>query len=1094
MSTIKVGEMLSLPAAHASFRIAKSGLLMHHLGNELQSKVKSVRSVERSQHGPHTLITLETDQTLAWKDSGKLLLGEELLGVIRLDTNGRLKWTQHRDIDTRFSRRSVDDYKALTSEVFKSWESAFLFSSDPGLRHQEFASGLHRHQIGALHAIGAHWSLDDSHATIVMPTGTGKSDTMVGAMVAYSRGTTLVVVPNSALRKQTIGKFYTLGLLRELGHLKRQALNPVVGVLTARINSVEDLLLFESCNVVITTMAMIAQGTSTGFGPAISSKISQLFLDEAHHVPSNTWAAFRHEFEKKPVLQFTATPFRRDKKPLDGRPIFKYSLSTAQKDGFFKQIEFHPVTEPDETKSDMAIARKTLQALRADLNNGFDHVVLARVSTKERAKSIFSIYEKLGSEFNPLLIYSGKAGAHSELEVLKRRESRLVVCVDMLGEGFDLPQLKIAAIHDSYKSLAILLQFIGRFTRTIGTTLGNASVIANSARPELASALEELYSEDADWNVLLRNYSSDAIKDYIESIKLLEDCEQIELASDKLQNIQVSHLSLKPKLSTVVYQSKSFRPHAFVSGLPGFRVPHKAWLNTNNNLLFFITAENPAIDWSTARSLLELRWHLYVVYFLKANNMMFIHSSDNSSLHSDLAEAIGGKDAQILNGEPIFRVFAGIKKLLLHNVGLKRRITGSSLRFSQHMGSDISEALNSLQTAASTKSNIYATGYEHGDRVNIGCSYKGRIWTREQGSLSSFIQWCNQMSAKLLDTAFDTTKLIRDALIYEEVIEFPDTAVLTILWPDELWRKTEKNVFFKAKADSTALFNCDIEVVSVSKQEFVFAVVANRTSAYSLKLLPDRKITVTHVSGPSLVLAIGRNEHDAAIWFAENPPEIHFVDGSQIDGALWIHPQQRKSPSIPSESFEVWDWKGVDLTHESMWQSGRIRTESIQYHVASKVKSEFDLIFDDDGKGESADLVAIKDEPERVHVALYHCKYSGAALSGSRVTDVMEVCAQATRSHKWKYRFDDLCTHLFNRERAANLAPRKTRFFSGSMQALRVLLVASRQKRKIEFSIIIVQPGISRSNVSIEQYAVLASAYAFLSDTIDVNLKVICSD
>ncbi|WP_346763412.1 hypothetical protein [Escherichia sp. E4694] len=35
----------------------------------------------------------------------------------------------------------------------------------------------------------------------------------------------------------------------------------------------------------------------------------------------------------------------------------------------------------------------------------------------------------------------------------------------MLGEGYDLPNLKIAALHDHHKSLAVTLQFIGRFTR-----------------------------------------------------------------------------------------------------------------------------------------------------------------------------------------------------------------------------------------------------------------------------------------------------------------------------------------------------------------------------------------------------------------------------------------------------------------------------------------------------------------------------------------------------------------------------------------------------------------------------------------------------
>ena len=50
----------------------------------------------------------------------------------------------------------------------------------------------------------------------------------------------------------------------------------------------------------------------------------------------------------------------------------------------------------------------------------------------------------------------------------------------MLGEGFDLPQLKIAAFHDIRKSLAVTLQLAGRFTRS-RQDLGEATFIANIA-------------------------------------------------------------------------------------------------------------------------------------------------------------------------------------------------------------------------------------------------------------------------------------------------------------------------------------------------------------------------------------------------------------------------------------------------------------------------------------------------------------------------------------------------------------------------------------------------------------------------------------
>ncbi len=75
---------------------------------------------------------------------------------------------------------------------------------------------------------------------------------------------------------------------------------------------------------------------------------------------------------------------------------------------------------------------------------------------------------------------------------INNREHKIVVCVNMLGEGYDLPQLKIAAVHDERQSLPITLQFIGRFTRT-ASNLGAASFVTNIAYAPISQELNQLY-------------------------------------------------------------------------------------------------------------------------------------------------------------------------------------------------------------------------------------------------------------------------------------------------------------------------------------------------------------------------------------------------------------------------------------------------------------------------------------------------------------------------------------------------------------------------------------------------------------------------
>ena len=333
-----------------------------------------------------------------------------------------------------------------------------------------------------------------------MPTGTGKTETMLAALVAYIRGPLLVVVPSQSLREQIADKFLRLGLLQELGIIPEGMPLPLVGVVAKRPKSLSDLVSFDHCNVVVSTMSVLGQGEADTFIPAIAERVSALIVDEAHHVPAATWSQFREHFAARPVLQFTATPYRRDGQLVDGTVIYSYPLHRAQQDGYFKPIRFAPVYELDADEGDKAIADAAVRKLREDVASGRNHMLMARCETIGRAKTLHALYQRLAPEHSPMLGHSDDPPPTEDIASLRAGKSRILVCVDMLGEGFDLPQLKIAAIHDTHKSLAVLLQFAGRFTRTAGSGIGDATVIANIADQRVSDALDRLYSEDADWN------------------------------------------------------------------------------------------------------------------------------------------------------------------------------------------------------------------------------------------------------------------------------------------------------------------------------------------------------------------------------------------------------------------------------------------------------------------------------------------------------------------------------------------------------------------------------------------------------------------
>ena len=385
------------------------------------------------------------------------------------------------------------------NEIVASWRGKFLYKKE---NIQESILGLRAPQLGAIYAFMSKAQIHHGRNIIVMPTGTGKTETMLSILIANQCPKVLITVPSDALRDQISNKFLTLGILPEFGIVASDCNYPIVGVVKEGMDYNGWYTLIEKSNVIITTMPLITNCESAIID-LFKEKISHLFVDEAHHSEAKTWSEFIDSFNDEKVTLFTATPFRNDNRRLRGEFIYNFSLKEAQSQGYYKPIKFIPIREYDLAKADKCIAEVAVNQLRSDLENEYDHILMARCSTKQRAKEIMEVYQQY-PDLNPVMVFSSMPNQKAILKDIKEKKHKIIVCVNMLGEGFDMPELKIAAIHDAKQSLPITLQFIGRFTRTsYDSNLGNASFITNIAYPPILEELEELYAKDADWNSLL---------------------------------------------------------------------------------------------------------------------------------------------------------------------------------------------------------------------------------------------------------------------------------------------------------------------------------------------------------------------------------------------------------------------------------------------------------------------------------------------------------------------------------------------------------------------------------------------------------------
>jgi superfamily II DNA or RNA helicase len=1054
-------------------------------------------------------ISPKRDLDLHHLDSGEIVavshkkLSEVPSGVTAVllqEPNRGTRWQWHSRLE-EFKSRFQADPAAVADEIQTSWRGRFRFKTeiaDENGHVDEGNEGLRPPQVGALHAIGMHWSVfANEAATVVMPTGTGKTETMLSAVVNYGRGPTLVAVPSDALRWQTARKFESLGLLRSLGLIDQDTHNPIVAVVTKVPANETDLELFRDCNVVVGVMASLAGSTSSPLFPAIASRVRSLFVDEAHHVPADTWSTFKAHFIQHQVVQFTATPFRQDGKLVDGRVIFSYPLSAAQRDGYFKPIKFISVFQVDTEEADTEMAEEALAVLETDLKAGFNHLLMARCHRITRGDDLLRLYQRLAPELNPILVHSEMSPAEisGALDELRAGRSRIVVCVNMLGEGFDLPELKVAVLHDLHKSLPILLQFTGRFTRSSGRRIGNATVVANVADAGVSSKLERLYSESADWNQLLSEESSAAAREHAELIEFLRES-QSWVAEEDVDGLKISKNLLRPKFSTIVYRCDQFSPKNFHRGLPDGNVVHAAWYNEAQSLLYFVCRKEERVRWARSKKLADRQWHLFVLHHDAEANLLHVNSSDKESLHEGLARSVGGSER--IDGEKTFRSLGGIQRMIFNNIGVRKH-GRRNMSFAMYTGAHVRDALTLTETSGSTKSNLDGRGWENGAVVAPGCSAKGRVWSKAQGTIPQWLRWCRPVGRKLVDDNIDVSQIVQNVLIPKEVTTaFPDETVLTVEWPSETLKTSDERIVIVRSALQVPMAFCEWvhEPDRSTLTRLAFRLVSaggELNEEIAMELDPVRGYRFTGSS--ELRIKQGRLDMALLDYLYDYPLVVRYVSLKELEGDL-LYEQNDSAPArIEQRQLLPWDWNGVDIGIESTWKKGIERTNSVQSRVADHYAAEaFDIVFNDDDAGEAADLVCIREDGDHIRLVLVHCKYSGSPKPGERVKDVVEVSSQAIRSAIWRGNFERLHRHMIARMKVIGSgSPDRSRFVIGTLQRLGELAKVAKMK-PIEMEIVIVQPGVQRSNLTNDQAVVLGSAATYLRQTIDIDLAVICSN
>lgn len=991
------------------------------------------------------------------------------------------------DIDGKIGNSSKDfKVKGLVSRTPSSPKSYFEDVKITA-RNSE-GCGLRAAQLGAIYSLLSHWSLSNDVATVVLPTGTGKTETMLCLSLVERARRTLVIVPTIDLKTQISEKFQSWGMLKTLNIIPSDSPYPKILVLNRILDKDEDIHVILDSEVVISTPAFFARSADEML-PKFSGLFTHVFFDEAHHIAAAEWQKLKCIFKNSKIVQFTATPYRNDRQPIEGKVVYNYPLSQALKDKCFSKISLISIDERHPKKKDKVIANAAMSQLIKDRESGFTrHKIMVRAETRAHAEILYENYRDWFPNEKIALVHSEVKARKFLIEQIKRDNYDIVICVDMLKEGFDYPNFKIAAVHGVHKSISVLLQFIGRFTRT-QQGLGNATFIVNYAEEKMSTELENLFQEGSGWEEVISEVA-DAKKAEAESLlTFLQGCKPI--SGFDSPDIELNPKLVYPALSCVCFRAKkaswkhfkdAFNTHHYSLSQPFF--------NEMENVFYFTTQRRDKVKWAKSDKMRDQKWDLIVMHFDRNTNILYIGYSEKRLDIEYLVEALTQEEPIPIKGDCVFRSFNAIKRLSIVHAGIFKPANHLH-RYSRLSGADVTTELSKWKEGRRCqKSDFVGIGFRDGFPVSVGASVKGKIWSPARlADLKEWKSWCLSIGNMITDESIDSNQILEDSASKIQIESYPEgIIILATDWSEDLYSRMHKITVETTSLKSIMLAECKIRNIKCRKDTAEFYLyISNEVISFTIELGGEKGHKIIGLDNSKIrVDGLKNNSISLKQFFEENPPTMFLLNGSTISGCIHTNYSDHIIDRIPNDRIKTLNWQGVNFTIESMYKSSARRNGSIQEYMMRKLAEDgAKIVFNDDNSGESADIIAIYMVNDHIKFQLVHCKYS-KEVSGARLSDLYEVCGQALVSLRYKWRPEELLKHMERRNKTGVLAG--LRFYKGDSSDLENIKKALKYS-EVSFEFSIAQPGVETAMMSEEMKDFLGSIYSTIVEMTETKLS-----
>lgn len=940
----------------------------------------------------------------------------------------------------------------------------------------ETMPGLRNAQIGAIHAIASYFTIEKEKAAIVvMPTGSGKTAVLMMSPYVLRSKKALVVTPSRMVREQIFEDFSSLDTLIKARVVPKEIEKPVVFELQHLYNSSYEQNCLEADVIV---------ATPQGANSILENKpveFDLVLIDEAHHSPARTWQQILINTIGTKQILFTATPFRMDRREIKGDLVFKYSLALAYQDEIFGEITYIPIDEDLENK-DILIAHKAEEIFLADKVQGYEHCIMVRTDTKDKAKQLEELYSSETSlRLRRIDSSMSNTTAKQFIKKLKNSEIDGIICVDMLGEGFNFPNLKIAAIHVAHRSLANTLQFIGRFARTNATNIGTAKFIAMND-DDLVIENEKLYVSDAVWQDIIIDISENKIKHEVENKEYIEEYQQ---ALDEKETLSdFSLYGVRPSCHAKIYRVKDFNIN---NDFPeNCNLEIKPYINEKENTIVAVAKGLSTPKWLDSDLIKNEEHLLYIVHYQKETGLLFIYSQIKSeAMYESIAESFTSQYEKIPRYD-MNRVLAGLKDFDIFNSGMLNRYNESGESYKISSGSDVSQTIDRSTGRMYSPGHVFCKANSEYSEITIGYSSGSKMWSSAYLSLQGYIKWCDDNGRKIANSKLK----VQTGTNYD-----------FLPMPQKL-QKYEYNIFladFDGKTYSSApligVKDRERAIRFITDLSMNINNVQNDIVSILVKYGETEEVIYCNLEGKCstnqdiFYVWQGRERTSLCEYFNDNPIIMRTTDDSVIQGAEILHGDPNAIVYDDSNIIGV-DWEGkygtnvgIEVNDPVYHPTGKSIQKSLEEIIQEN--SDYKYIIYDHSKGEIADYIAVEIKESNMMVSLFHVKSKKGEQFNSSMGDLYEVVGQAVKSTIWLKSKQTLLQKIKSRRSSKHCQFLKGEFREFSKEIRNPNLV-------FKGKIVIVQPAISKSiEMPIKYQEVLAAANYYISQSGKVSKLVI---